>query len=260
MTGYMFDRDSDAEWLRLDAQAQMLDPGSIRHLRDVGVGPGSVVAEIGGGGGTIADWLCRAVGPTGRVLATDLYTNVLDTLAHDNLEVRRHDIGRESLPANAFDVVHCRLVLLHLKERMDAALDSMVQALKPGGMLLVEDFEMSCRGHSHPENELQLKVGQAMIRNCAYLGVDANLGRRLWALLEARGLEDVGAEGRIPVEKFPSEALPALVESQRATLVDVGLLTEQEVDRAIAEMRGGFQGTTYWSAIIAAWGRRPSEG
>ena len=28
--------------------------------------------EVGAGGGSIAHWLCQAVGPTGRVLATDI--------------------------------------------------------------------------------------------------------------------------------------------------------------------------------------------
>jgi hypothetical protein len=63
------------------------------------------------------------VGTTGPVVATDLDTRFLDRLEYSNLEVRRHDVSRETLPVTAFDLVHTRTVLTHLAER-DRALAS----------------------------------------------------------------------------------------------------------------------------------------
>jgi tRNA A58 N-methylase Trm61 len=69
---YIMNTADDRERARLDAQAQLWDPDSIRWLTDAGVTPGAVVAEVGAGAGSIADWMCRTVGPSGRVLATDI--------------------------------------------------------------------------------------------------------------------------------------------------------------------------------------------
>ena len=123
---------------RLSLLEEVADPLSIRHLEARGVGPGWRCLEVGGGGGSIAAWLARAVGPTGHVLATDIDTRFLDDLAAPNLVVRRHDIAADDLPDGAFDLVHARAVLHHLPDH-DRALARMTAALRPGGWLVVED-------------------------------------------------------------------------------------------------------------------------
>ncbi len=95
---------------------------------------------MGGGGGSVAAWLCDRVGPTGGVLATDLDTRFLDALDRPNFQVLRHDIVHDPLPAEAFDLVHTRLVLGHLPNRAPA-LDRMIAAPKPGGWLVLEEMD-----------------------------------------------------------------------------------------------------------------------
>jgi SAM-dependent methyltransferase len=86
-------------------------------------------------------WPCQRVGSSGHVLATDIDTRFLECLDYPNLEVRRHNIGSEPLPECAFDLVHGRLVLMHLPER-ERALQSMASPVKPGGWLLVEEGDV----------------------------------------------------------------------------------------------------------------------
>jgi len=52
--------------------------------------------------------------------------------------VRRHNMATEPLPEAAFDLVHARLVLMHLPER-EQALARMISALKPAGWLIDEE-------------------------------------------------------------------------------------------------------------------------
>src|ERR671926_1028819 len=131
----------DNAWLqardRLAALEAQLDPGTIRHLQALGVGDGWHCLEIGGGGGSITEWLCRRVGPTGRVVATDINTRFLEALDFGNLEVRVHNIVEDELEQGAFDLVHARGVLVYLSQR-DTMLERMVSALRPGGVVLVE--------------------------------------------------------------------------------------------------------------------------
>lgn len=137
---YAFDNAWQQARQRLTALETWLDPGTIRHLEALGVVPGWHCLEVGAGGGSIAAWLGRRVGPAGRVLATDIDTRFLDTLDVPNLDVRRHDVVVDALPEASFDLVHTRLVLAHLPTR-ERALRRMVSALRPGGWPLAEEMD-----------------------------------------------------------------------------------------------------------------------
>lgn len=137
---YLLDNATREAPARFAALSALFDPGTIRHLQGRGVGPGWYCLEVGGGSGSIATWLADRVGATGRVLATDIDPRFLESLNLPNLEVRRHDIAADPLPETAFDLVHARLVLMHLSER-EKAMARMISALKPGGWLIDEEFD-----------------------------------------------------------------------------------------------------------------------
>jgi len=127
---YIFDNAAQQAGARLSALSEIFDHGTIRHLSARGVDQGWQCLEVGGGNGSVASWLSRRVGPTGRVVVTDIDTRFLETVRLPNVEVLRHNIVTDALPAGVFYLVHSRLVLLHLPER-DQALRRMVAALKP---------------------------------------------------------------------------------------------------------------------------------
>jgi Methyltransferase domain len=90
---------------RLSAQLGLGDLSGRRSL------------EIGAGGGSIATWLATRTGPGGRVLATDI--NIRHLRADAGYEVLRHDLVEEPVPEGPWDLIHARLVLLHLPERRE---------------------------------------------------------------------------------------------------------------------------------------------
>jgi hypothetical protein len=62
----------------------------------------------------MAAWMAGQVGPTGRVVATDIDTRYLQKLDLPNLEVREHDIlgdPLDELGPGSFDLVCSRLAL-----------------------------------------------------------------------------------------------------------------------------------------------------
>ncbi len=137
---YILDNADEQAADRFDALASILDGGTIQHLEARRMERGWACLEVGAGGGSIARWLANRVGPDGYVLATDIDIRHLEQARGDNLEVRRHNIETDSLPESAFDLVHVRLVLSHLQSSAEAAA-KMIAALKPGGWLVVEDFD-----------------------------------------------------------------------------------------------------------------------
>jgi SAM-dependent methyltransferase len=247
---------------RLSLLEALSDPGTIGHLETIGVAPGWRCLEAGGGGGSIAAWLCRRVGSKGRVLAIDIDTRFLDALDYPNLDVRRHDIVADPLPAGEFDLVHARALLVHLPGR-EQALDQMVAALRPGGWLLLEEpdyFSKVADPANAPEaNKLFERVRSAEARWMAEAGIDQSYGRRLFGALVRRGLTDVAGEGRVPVARGGSELARfyrLTAEQSRGRFLAAGV-TPQEFDAFLAlhddPNFDWLQGT-----IMAAWGRLPA--
>jgi trans-aconitate methyltransferase len=155
--------------------------------------------EVGVGGGAIAYWLAEQVGPDGVVVATDLETDFLERKAVEwpTLQVLRHDLTAEDLPGG-FDLVHARYLVEWLPDKL-LALRRMVEALRPGGVLLDEEPDWVTIFET-PESSALRRV---MIAGMRYLEatspIDTQYGRRLVDDVLAAGLEDVRAEGRCAI-------------------------------------------------------------
>ena len=257
--GYLFDQAWVTERRRLEAQGRIFNPGTFRLLSDRGVREGWACLDVGGGTGEVATWLSDRVGSSGRVVATDIDTRFLDALPSvANLEVRRHDIVTEPLERGAYDLVHARLVLEHLPER-ERALRTMIDALKPGGWLLAEDFDFHTWGVDEPQSDINRRVGEAGLRLFALAGVDPYFGIKLPLVLEAAGLTHVDSEGRAFAIRSGSPQAEAGVlnmEQLKDKFVATGLLTAAEVDEQIEMMRTPSAHVGYWPIMVAAWGRR----
>jgi SAM-dependent methyltransferase len=240
LSGYVFDNTAEEARVRFAALPTIFDPGTIRHLSALGVGPGWRCLEVGAGGGSIATWLAERVGPSGSVLATDVEPRFLEALNRPNLEVRRHDITVDPLPEATFDLVHTRLVLLHLPER-ERALDRMVAALRPGGWLLAEEFDAMALPPDPELNpdEQPVEALWTMRRLMTERGVDLRFGRRLPGWLKARGLVEIEAEGRTFLWRggSPGGQLDrSNVEQLRGALLEGGFIDEQELERDLARL------------------------
>jgi hypothetical protein len=91
---YLLDNATREAPIRFAALSALFDSGTIGHLVKRGIGRGWHCLEVGGGGGSIVSWLAARVGPTGRVLATDIDTRFLESLSLPNVEVQKHNIHR----------------------------------------------------------------------------------------------------------------------------------------------------------------------
>lgn len=255
---YAFDNSAPQAQARLHALAEVHDDGTIRQLLARGVGEGWRCLEIGGGLGTITRWLADRVGPRGHVLATDIDTRFLDSIARENVEVRRHDILQDPLPEAAFDLAYTRLVLEHLSDP-DAALERMVKAVKPGGWLMVEDFEVPDLGSLDSVTGLA-RTQAAMRQVLTAAGADGRLGLSLGRRLRSIGLLHVGQEGRVQLYRGKSAAANLVrlnVEQLRESILATGLSEEDFHAHAavLDDEQFEWRSPTLWTA----WGQRPRE-
>jgi hypothetical protein len=91
--------------------------------------------------------------------------------------------------------------LIHLAD-YEVALTKMLDYLKPGGWLVLEESDFSAsRGIAGEEDDLASvqKVNQAIEQMYAILRMDYALGLKLPALLQQRGLKDLTVENEAPL-------------------------------------------------------------
>jgi SAM-dependent methyltransferase len=232
---YVFDNSAVQTETRFRSLAAAFDPGTIRHLTEIGVSRGWNCLEVGAGGGTVAGWLCDRVGPEGQVTATDIDTQFLASLTKANLTVWRHDIANDPLPQAAFDLAHVRLVLIHLPDR-DRVLERIISALKPGGWLLAEEFDsLSLQADASVNStEIPIKATSAMESLLSDRGADSLYGRRLAARVRSLGVTGMAAEGRLFMWEGRSigvELLRASLEQVRDEIIKLGLISKSEFER-----------------------------
>ena len=257
--GYVFVNSSKEAQTRFAALSTIYDRGTVRHLEDLGVGSGWHCLEIGGGSGTIAQWLADRVGSAGHVLTTDLDTRFLERLKGPNLEVCRHNIGTDHLPEAAFDLIHTRLVLMHVAGR-DAALAQMISSLKPGGWLLMEEYDSCSMLPDTVANpaETVLQTHLAMLRLLEDNGVNRRYGRLLSGLLRENGLTRVGASAQLFMWHSGSPGIAMMranFEQLREAMIEACYITPQQFDEDLARLNNAsfmMPSSILWSA----WARR----
>jgi SAM-dependent methyltransferase len=257
---YLLRNDLPAAMDRFEAFAALFDPSTFRHLDGLGLSRGGRCWEVGAGGTSVVRHLADRVGPDGYVLATDIDVSWAVEAEGPAVEVRLHDVALDPPPGPPFDLVHARLVLVHVPERA-AALDNMVAALRPGGVLLIEDADpalqpLSCLEETGPEQVLANTLRRGFRTLLAERGVDLAFGRSLPRRLRAAGLVDVGADAAFPLAhpacSYLEVATLAIVRDQ---LVEHGIATDDEIERHLASVRAGRLDLAQ-PPMISCWGRR----
>lgn len=258
-TRYVFDNDNVHAQEQHRCLAEMLDPMTTARLTRLGVGSGWSCLEFGAGGGSVARWLARRVAPTGRVLATDIKPTHITP--GPCLDVKRHDVVHDSLPEGVFDLIYARLVLIHLPERL-AVLDRLVRALRPGGWLQLDEFDISYGpGLLMPDaraRELYESFLAAKVRVMDSAGADGAWGQRAPHAMQDAGLVDIDTEVGLQLWRAGSPGTRLLIQHTyhlREKFLAAGMTDQQLADVREVMTDPAFRATS--CAIYSVQGRRP---
>ncbi len=259
-TGYAFDNDDPDATDRHTYLPTMLDEFTTSRLCGLGALTGRRCLELGAGGGSIAAWLADRVGTAGHVLATDINVRHLPTGVP--YEVLRHDLATEPVPAGSWDLIHARLLLLHLPQRREIV-HRLVAALAPGGALVLEDFASSLGEAvlaAPDERGTQLcgKYQDAMQKILPARGSDPGWAGRVPAILLEEGLVEVDTVAH--ARSWPGGTAGALlmeanIRQLRPEFVAAGMAAAEldELCRLVHDPRLVVRGPITYSTI----GRRP---
>lgn len=253
--------DFDEERARLRLIEEIYDPATTRRLANLGLTSGWRCLELGAGAGSVARWLAGRVGSSGQVVAADIDPRFLQTDL-PNLEVRQHDIRAQALESDAYDLVHCRNLLIHLPDPEQIA-RRMIAALRAGGWLMAEEPDFTAmvavsRDHRDADN-FDSFLRRVLDYQRSKAEYDSGFAKSLPLLTERLGLTDCGNEVTSSIVRGCEPRARLYAEGRRrlrtAYLAD-GVVTEEEYerfDRALHDPAFAYLEHLY----VAAWGRRP---
>lgn len=255
VSGYLFERRWGPEDERLAALERQLDPVTQAVIRERGLTTGWRCWEVGCGRGSVACWLADAVGSGGTVWATDLDPAV-PAVHPPNLTVAVHDLTRDPVRADEFDLVHARHVLEHLADPA-AAVAVLAGAVRPGGWLVVADAD-GLSFETEPATGELPGLAAPWEAAAARAGWDSRLGRRLASLLSGAGMTEVAGRSHRSIATGGDSWLVAQFGLQRMQqpLLDCGASAAQL--QAAATALADPNTLVIGAPIVSAWGRRPT--
>ena len=133
-----------ADWLTRPERDAEEQPDRV--VRELGIAPGSTVADLGAGVGYFTWRLARAVGPTGKVIAVDIQPGMIErlrqNLADRNITNVEPVLGSEEdprLPPNSVDLV-LLVDVYHELQQPERTMAHVRRALKPDGRLVLIEY------------------------------------------------------------------------------------------------------------------------
>jgi len=190
---YIFDTASELGLQHMRLLESMLDAPTTAFLDELDIRPGQRCLDLGAGGGSITRWLAERTGPEGTVVAVDTDTDHLTD--QPGVEIHRRDIN-DGLPVDGpFDVIHARLLLLHLPRR-EVVFKTLLEALAPGGWLVLGEFSgtplHALAAPSHADAELFERIQRLSLEVVAPArGIDLGWADRVEDHMVAAGLVEI---------------------------------------------------------------------
>lgn len=264
--GYVHARN-DAEYQRLREQALLWQSATEAVLDRVGLAPGMSCLDVGAGPGAVMRLMADRVGPQGRVTGLEIDAT-LGALALADLRaeggaifdvIEANALEVEAVPGAPFDLVYCRLFLMHMQDPV-AALERMLYWTKPGGAVIAQEFDF---GAIAIEPLCPAMTEFNRLFEGVFRGHGRNLraGRQLPAQFEAAGLglpDGTIAEAKFLPLKDLAPLLIGVYEGLFAAAAELGIadrvLAEAfKRDMAEAAADGGYYCLT--PILIGAWKR-----
>jgi len=261
-TGQSVDTEATFRWLdRMDGNP-LIQQVKRRMLDVCPVGAGDQVLDVGCGLGHEARRLAERVGPHGRVVGMDANAAMI-------AEARKRAVGlalpiafevgdaqHVDFPGSTFDLCRAERVLRYL-DSPAAAVKEMARLARPGGSVLVFDFDSDQTVVDAPDPALARRMAEVLDAAVPQPWV----GRQLFGLFKRAGLRDVRV---IPhAICFPGAAGFAVYQQlNRGTIdraVQSGQVADDEVAAWWAALTRAAEAETFFSAVLGfiAAGRKP---
>src|SRR5688500_7888942 len=217
-------------------------PYTEPFLQKAGLKAGMKCLDVGCGNGEITKRIAAIIGPEGQITGIDIDPSVIAIAQEvndgmDNVNYKVVDIEKEEIEASSFDFIFCRIIISHL-QTPEVVLQKLRDALRPGGILAIEDVDFQghfCYPPSHAFNIYVHWYEQVSIQK----GANHFIVNLLLAMITDLGMKEVDMNVVLPTfHKGDGKLMGILtLKSIRNTIISAGLASEKEVDATIHELQ-----------------------
>ena len=268
--GYALGRTAQ-EYERLRAQARVWESATGRLFDRVALAPGATCLDAGCGPGETMRLMAQRVGPTGHVTGIDIdaplgaqAVAMLQHTGHRQCNFARVDLtAGEPVPGAPFDLVYARLLLYHLPQRV-AVLERLWDAVRPGGHLLVQDYDLHSTGVLPPLESID-ECRRVVIGAFSAAGCDVRVGTRLPELFAQAGIgvpDGTDVAGRLDPLSDAQRQFTGVFRSVLPTAITHHITTEERAAACLAEIAHDAERfpdrPALWPLLIGAWKRKPA--
>lgn len=251
---------------RLRILARVMDPSTGALLNQLELTDGQTCLDVGCGGGDVTRELASRVGPTGKVVGTDIDATKLEIAREESQEARIENIEFrlsnicEALGAPEFDVVYSRFLLAHLSDPA-GAVKSFLRQLRPGGILALEDIDFS--GYfTYPDSPAFHKFYDLFCTVVRNRGGDPHVGQRLPLIMKESGLEAIQISVVQPagLTGDVKRLYGLTMENIADTVLADQLATTEEITQIVRELyeyAADERTLTGVPRVVQVWGRLP---
>jgi SAM-dependent methyltransferase len=241
MTSYVI-RGGEQGKARLRIISAALWPTTLNLLNSAGIKTGMACLDVGCGGGDVTLKMAGLVGASGTVTGIDMDSIKMQLAQQEaeqqaiaNVKFLTLDIAQLDYEAE-YDLVYARALLTHLRDPVNA-LQRMVHAAKPGGVVIVEDIDHSgifCYPACPALNQHVSLYNQIARQK----GGDPEIGPKLPALFRQVGLQDLHLSHVQPVfiEGEVKHIHQITLENIAPAVIAAGLATETEINALLSEL------------------------
>lgn len=176
-----------------------------KQLELLDIKPGQIVLDVGCGIGDRAAEMASMVGTKGEVCGTDLSNLMVEISKRRNesnglpLEFYVASAVDQPFPDNSFDRVRTERVLMYLPDP-EPAIDEFLRVLKPGGRLLVVDFDWDALIFSHRDQALTRRI----VDHISDSFPNGRVGVHVNRLFREKGLSEITV---VPISYFSTYEL-----------------------------------------------------
>ncbi len=263
---YLLGRTSE-EYQRLERQAMLWQPLALRMIKETGLKEGMKCLDVGCGTGNVMRLMGSIVGKGGSVSGIDIdekvgneALNILNNIGDSVYYFESKDVMIPgAIEPGTYDFIYTRFVLIHQTDPV-SMVRKLYDALKPGGTLLVQDYDMA----SIKVNEKTIGVvdyfRDLLIKIFTQTGKDPEAGMHLSIYFEEAGIgspDGTDASSIITKALLFMQMIKAVALSMKPGITGLNLSTPDRFEQFIrdTEQKGIELGNYYytWPMVNSAW-------
>jgi len=146
----------------------------------------------------------------------------------------------------SFDGVFAARLLLHVSNPQ-AVLNELVRVARPGGRVVVMDWDFDTVAVEHSDRELTRRL---LHWRCDHHGGNNWSGRQLWGQMVAAGLVNVKAVPVVSVAHYENDSLTLSLFKAAQVARDGGAIAKNEYDAWVGELNSSLAAGCLFASIV----------